>query len=153
MFEILLYLFEHYAKIETTPERAILAIKLNAAGFEGNEIEQVLDWLSDLNQIKQAQSADILCHSHAIRVYTGDEMHRLETTGVSFLGFIERSGMINARQREWIIHQVMSLGEGQDIEQQMRWITLVALWSQHPDQSIMLLEDMLFNQNASPTLH
>uniref|UniRef100_E6QVF8 Protein Smg homolog n=1 Tax=mine drainage metagenome TaxID=410659 RepID=E6QVF8_9ZZZZ len=153
MFEILLFLFGHYAQIEATPDRNTLAIKLNAAGFEMSEIEQILDWLGNLNEINSPAYPEKLPESHAERVYTTEELHRLDLSGLSFLAFMQQSGMINAMQREWIIHQVMALKESEYVEQQLRWITLVALWSQHPDQSILLLEDLLFNQDATPTLH
>ncbi len=150
MFDIFLFLFENYPQIDRAPDRDTLAIKLNAAGFEINEIEQVLDWLGELTDVQFANHA--IPHVNALRHYTTAELAKLDTASRGFLLFLQQSGMINAAQREWIIERVMALDED-DIEEKIRWIALVLLWSQHPEQNIVLLEDMIFHHNATPTVH
>lgn len=154
MFDILLYLFENYPQIESTPDRDTLAIKLNAAGFQLSEIEQVLDWLGELDGIHGEDYPPSLAGGRdALRCFNSDEQLRLGVEEQSFLLFLQQSGIIDDLQREWIIDRVMALDEDDNIAEKIRWITLVVLWSQHPDQNFLLLEDMLFNQNAAPTLH
>ncbi len=154
MFEILLFIFENYPQIELAPGRSALAIKLNAAGFHVSEIEQVLNWLGELQFIQHDESYPLsLMASQSARVYSMDEQQRLEMEGMGFLTYIQQSGMINPLQREWIVNQVMALKDDEQVDEKLRWITLVVLWSQHPDQSMLWLEDMLFNHNAAPTMH
>ncbi|MDA8226077.1 MAG: DUF494 domain-containing protein [Betaproteobacteria bacterium] len=154
MFDILLYLFENYPQIESTPDRDTLAIKLNAAGFQLSEIEQVLDWLGELDGIHGDDYPSSLAGGRdALRCFSSDEQLRLGVEEQSFLLFLQQSGIIDDLQREWIIDRVMALDEDDNIAEKIRWITLVVLWSHHPDQNFLLLEDMLFNQNAAPTLH
>ncbi len=153
MFDILLFLFENYPHINLAPDRDTLTIKLSAAGFHTSEIEQVLDWLAQLAGIHDdACSAALLEHAH-VRCYTEDEARALDVESRGFLLFLQQSGIINPIQREWIIDRVMALDEDENTPDKIRWIALAVLWSQHPDQNFLLLEDMLFNHNAAPTLH
>jgi Smg protein len=48
MFDILLYLYDNYLVTEHVPDAEALSRKLTAAGFEADEIDQALDWLSAL---------------------------------------------------------------------------------------------------------
>ena len=148
MFDILMFLFENYPQVEYAPDRDTLAIKLNAAGFELGEIEQVLDWLGELD----AMDSGLQLRQSGLRSYADVEEARLDAESRGFLLFLEQSGLIDAAQREWIIDRVMAMDED-DITEQIRWVALVLLWSQHPGQNFLLLEDMVFNHGASPTLH
>lgn len=162
MFEILLFLFRHYPSISGTPSRQLLANKLDAAGFAQGEIEQVLNWLGDLDSIS-AHPIDTQAEpiQPSTRCYTVEEQHTLGIDGMNFLMFLQQNGMINTRQREWIIQQAMQLeqddndndSDDSERDESLRWITLMVIWHQHPDQNIVVLEDMLFQQHAMPTLH
>jgi Smg protein len=50
MFEILMYLFESYIDAGSYPAPDKLSRKLTAAGFEGEDIDEALTWLSALRQ-------------------------------------------------------------------------------------------------------
>ena len=54
MFDILMYLFESYFNAGSYPDPDKLSIKLSAAGFEDDDINRALNWLSGLNQLTQA---------------------------------------------------------------------------------------------------
>ncbi len=169
MFEILLFLFRHYPSISGTPNRQLLANKLDAAGFEQGDIEQVLNWLGDLDSMS---AISLAAHAEpaqpSIRCYTMEEQHHLGIEGMNFLMFLQQNGIINTLQREWIIQQAMRAREHDDPpimadimtetedgerDESLRWIALMVIWHQHPDQNIVVLEDMLFQQHAMPTLH
>ena len=104
MFDILMFLFENYPQVEYAPDRDTLAIKLNAAGFELGEIEQVLDWLGELD----AMDSGLQLRQSGLRSYADVEEARLDAESRGFLLFLEQSGLIDAAQREWIIDRVIS---------------------------------------------
>ena len=54
MFDVLVYVYEHYWRGEACPELPLLSRKLSAAGFDADEIEQALSWLAGLNIAAQA---------------------------------------------------------------------------------------------------
>ena len=49
MFEVLVYVYEHFWRGDSCPELPQLGRKLSAAGFESDDIEQALDWLAGLS--------------------------------------------------------------------------------------------------------
>ena len=60
MFDVLVFVYEHYWEAEACPELPLLGRRLSAAGFEGDEIEQALHWLEGLDAAsKSAELIDI----------------------------------------------------------------------------------------------
>ena len=153
MFEILIFLFENYPQIELAPDRDALTVKLHAAGFNGHEIDQALDWFSDLGTLNSAQYPVSLADHHAIRVYASHELVRFDAESRGFLLFLEHAGLLNPLQREWIIDRVLALAEDDVSLEKIKWIALMVLWSQNPNQDYLLLEDMLFNDGTGLSIH
>ncbi|BBP02671.1 protein Smg [Sulfuriferula plumbiphila] len=153
MLEILIYLFENYPHIELAPHRDALALKLTAAGFNGDEIDCALDWFSDLGTLNSAEYPASLMHSRAIRFYAEVEQDRLDSESQGLLMFLEQAGILNPLQREWVIDRVLALDEDEITPDKIKWIALMVLWSQNPNQDYLLLEDMLFNDGNSLPIH
>ncbi|MHB1676392.1 MAG: Smg family protein [Sulfuriferula sp.] len=153
MFDILIFLFENYPQIELAPDRDALTIKLHAAGFNVSEIDQALDWFSDLGSLNSTQYPASLADHHAIRVYAPYELERIDAQSRGFLLFLEHAGVLNPLQREWIIDRVLALDEQEASLEKIKWIALIVLWSQNPNQDYLLLEDMLFNNGTALAIH
>ncbi|MSQ57912.1 MAG: DUF494 family protein, partial [Limnohabitans sp.] len=49
MFDVLVYVYEHFWRGDDCPELPLLSRKLSAAGFEADEIQQALVWLAGLS--------------------------------------------------------------------------------------------------------
>lgn len=153
MLEILIYLFENYPHVELAPHRDALALKLAAAGFNGDEIDCALDWFSDLGTLNSAEYPASLMHSRATRFYAEVEQDRLDTESQGLLMFLEQAGILNPLQREWVIDRVLALDEDEITPDKIKWIALMVLWSQNPNQDYLLLEDMLFNDGNNLPIH
>lgn len=153
MFEILLFLFENYPQREAAPDRDRLAIKLSAVGFEMDEIEQVLDWLVELADIPTDPYPINLIESNGLRYYSEHEMRVLDVGSRGFLLFLQQSGVINVLQREWIIDRAIILSSDDNLPDKIRWMAWMVLWSRHPDQNFLPLENMIFNHHAALSLH
>ena len=153
MFEILIFLFENYPQIELAPDRDALTVKLHAAGFNGLEIDQALDWFSDLGTLNSAHYPVSLAEHHAIRIYAPHELERFDAESRGFMLFLEHAGLLNPLQREWIIDRVLALDEDDVSLEKFKWIALMVLWSQNPNQDYLLLEDMLFNDGTGLSIH
>lgn len=153
MLEILIFLFENYPQVELAPDRDALAIKLHAAGFNGDEIDHALDWFSDLGTLNSAEYPATLADCRAIRCYAAAEQDRLDADSQGFLMFLEQAGILNPLQREWVIDRVLALDEDEVTVEKIKWIALMVLWSQNPSQDYLLLEDMLFNDGHSLPIH
>jgi Smg protein len=60
MFEVLVFVYENYWRGDACPEWEHLERKLNAVGFEAEEIQEALTWLSGLSLA--AQGSQIMGH-------------------------------------------------------------------------------------------
>ena len=55
MFEVLVFVYENYYAGDSCPEPAHLERKLNAVGFDAEEVEDALNWLNGLNTAARVQ--------------------------------------------------------------------------------------------------
>ena len=78
MIEILVYVFESYGYPEACPEPEQLARKLTAAGFDPEEIDSAIDWLSGLRRVSGSESPQIARDSQSFRVYGEEELQRFD---------------------------------------------------------------------------
>jgi Smg protein len=76
MFDVLVFVYEHYWRGEEPPELEQLGRRLSAHGFEADEIQQALAWLDGLAIAAQGTSPDTPgtppAHApsiHSMRVY------------------------------------------------------------------------------------
>jgi len=148
VFDILIYVFDRYVLDELPPTgRATLALDLARAGFGHASVERALDWLLDL-----AEQQDQATPSRAgsFRVYTDEELLRLDVASRGLLVGLEQRGILTAAQRELVIDRLMAL-ESDDLDlDHVRWVVLMVLSSQ-PGQEVAYewVEDTVFDA----TLH
>lgn len=142
MFDILLYLFESYFDIGSYPDHDKLSVKLSAAGFEEEDINQALTWLTGLQQLSHAAYPESINHS-GIRLYTDFEEQRISPEGLHFLAFWEYNKVITPIEREMIVDRALALGRKNLSLDKLKLIVLMVLWSQHEDLDPMLIEDLL----------
>jgi Smg protein len=151
MFEILMYLFESYIDAGSYPAPDKLSRKLSAAGFEGEDINEALTWLSAL----QLQNADIypatLTHA-GIRCFAELEIQRLDDEARQFLLFAEQQKMITVIEREIIIDRAVALQQKSLGADKLKLIMLIVLWNRHQDLSPLVIEELLSSLH-SPHLH
>jgi Smg protein len=148
MFDILLFLFESYFDIGSYPDHEKLSIKLSAAGFEEEDINQALTWLSGLQQLTRTAYPEGI-NSSGIRLYTDFEEQRISPEGLRFLSFWEHNKIITPIEREMIIDRVLALGRKNLSLDKLKLIVLMVLWSQHDDLDPMIIEDLLTPADAS----
>ncbi|NOT16683.1 MAG: DUF494 domain-containing protein [Sulfuriferula sp.] len=153
MLEILIFLFESYPQIELAPDRDALTVKLHAAGFNPIEINQALDWFADLGALSSSQYPDSLAQHQGTRIYAETELARMDVASLGFLMFLEQAGILNPLQREWVIDRILALDDAEVSLEKIKWITLMVLWRQNPNQNYPLLEDMLFNDGTGLAVH
>jgi Smg protein len=147
MFEILVYLYESYRMVELAPDRDTLEKKLFAAGFDASSVKGALDWFAHMSST--ASHPRLLETAH-VRLYASEELERLDADCLSTLRFLEGAGIIDAESREWVINGLMHL-HGEDIApEQVRWMSLIVLWSRGYIEHYTYLEEFLLNET---TLH
>ena len=144
MFDILLYLFENYFHSDYYPDQDTLSRRLSAAGFDQEEIDQVLDWLSGLENLAQNTYPDSFALSHSVRCFAEPELKRLNAESRGFLTFLAEAGLLNPVQRELVIDRALALNEPEVTLEQVKWIVLIVLWSQGKAQDYLFLDELIY---------
>ena len=84
MYDVLVYLFEHYFQSEIYPEPDQLTKKLTAVGFEDEDISDALNWLSSLQDAVPAQDLPVDVAPRSVRVYGPEETAKLDVASRGF---------------------------------------------------------------------
>lgn len=168
MFEVLVYVYENYWHGDACPELSRLERKLNAVGFESDEIREALDWLNGLNLAAQGTHWFLdatpptpptpqpplatLQSPASLRVYSVAEQDHLGATCLGFLSFLETSGVLPSPMREIVIDRAMVIPTDEVSLDKLKIIILMVYWSfgEAPDALIL---DELCDDNAARKAH
>lgn len=150
MFDILMYLFENYvhSEVELMVDEDELTKELTRAGFHQSEILKALSWLERLAALQESESPYIaVSNKNAFRIYTADEMDRLDVECRGFLFFLEQINVLNFETREMVIDRVMELEEPMLVLDDLKWVILMVLFNAPGNESAYAqMEDLLFEQ-------
>ena len=143
MFDVLVYLYENYYRPDACPDADTLARKLSAAGFEGDEIDSALSWLSGLANVTQTTIPVAYADSSSFRIYVDIEYERLTPECIGFLSFLESAGVLNPLLREVVIERALATDETPVSLESLRVIVLMVFWSQGEEPDALILEELL----------
>ncbi len=147
MLDILVYLYESYRMAELAPDRDMLEKKLSAAGFDKSSVKGALDWFA---RMSASESHPRLLAAPHFRHYAPEEQERLDEGCIATLRFLEESEILDAESREWVINGLMHLHGEEIAPEQVRWMSLIVLWSRGQIEHYTFLEEFLLNET---TLH
>ena len=152
MFDVLVYVYEHYWRGDVCPELPLLGRKLSAAGFDADEIEQALSWLAGLNSA--AQHADLIqVHQQrlqpayvqsplSMRVYSDAEQQHLGATCLGFITFMESSGIMSAQMREFVVDRAMAVTDHPVGLDDLKISVLMVYWSAGIEPDALVLDEL-----------
>ncbi|MCT7654069.1 DUF494 family protein [Oceanimonas sp. NS1] len=151
MFEVLMYLFETYihTDVDTMVDQDELAEELTQAGFNREEILKALAWLERLAELQEAEDSPSWARStpESFRIYTPEELYKLDTDGRGFLLFLEQIQVLSAETREIVIERVMELDSPVIELDDLKWVVLMVLFNVPGSESAYhQLEELLFEQ-------
>ncbi len=131
VLDVLMYLFENYIDNVGVMEsdQEALKVELLQAGFAKAEIGKAFKWLVSLNaQRKEVTVA--LPAAHSLRIYTDEEINKLDVECRGFLLFLEQVAVLDAAGRELVIDGVMALDTEEIDLDQLKWVILMVLFNQ-----------------------
>ena len=151
MFEVLVFVYEHYWRGDACPELQQLGRGLSAHGFEPDEIHDALVWLDGLTLAAQSTSLDLpepqdsavaaaaAQSAGSIRVYSVAEQDHLGAQCLGFVSFLESSGVLPAPMREIVIDRAMAAPGDPVSVDDLKIIVLMVYWSfgQEPDALVL----------------
>jgi Smg protein len=150
MFEVLVFVYEHYWGGPGCPEPQQLSRQLRAHGFEPDEINAALVWLDGLTLAAQGACLDEdVSHGNAfpkatqstcsMRVYSVAEQDHLGAQCLGFVSFLEAASVLLAPMREIVIDRAMAVTGHPVSLDDLKIIVLMVYWSfgQEPDALVL----------------
>lgn len=159
MFEVLVFVYENYWRGDACPELAHLERKLNAVGFDSEEIQDALAWLNDLNLAARGlqpcapedetsdqpapAAAEALPQSlRSMRIYSVAEQDHLGAACLGFVSFLESSGVLPAHMREIVIDRAMAAPGDPVSLDDLKIIVLMVYWSLGEEPDALVLDEL-----------
>jgi Smg protein len=155
VLDVLMYIFDNYIEddLEFMPDQEVLKSQLVDAGFRDQQIEKAFAWLEGLATYKGHIDSNLLSELSSLRLFSSQELERLDADCRGFLLFLEQAKVLNSHERELVIDRIMAL-ESDDIDlQQLKWVVLMVLFNQ-PDKeaAITWMEDIVMD-DINANLH
>jgi Smg protein len=144
MFDVLVFVYEHYWRGDQCPELQTLERKLSAHGFEPEEIHAALVWLDGLNFAAQNAAAPddvpaVPASVSSLRVYSPSEQEHLGAECLGFIAFLAGAGVLPPTMREIVIDRAMAAPGDPVSLDDLKIIVLMVYWSfgQQPDALVL----------------
>lgn len=151
MFDVLVYLYEHYWRPDAFPEADQLTRKLAAVGFEADEISEALSWLDGLTQTASV-TQELAIGEFSSRIFAQSELDSLGESALGFLRFLEFSGVLTASRREMVLDRVAASPEQPVSLDDLKVIVLMVFWSTGHEPDTLVLDE-LFAEEGERVLH
>lgn len=151
VFDVLIYLFQNYmdADEEQAPDPDILRDELLEAGFPNKEVNRAFEWLESLAEHHPIGSLS----PPSFRVFSPQEMSKLDTECRGFLMFLEQSGILSSTSRELVIDRLMALHEDPITLENLKWVVLMILFSQPSEEIAYARMENLVYDSIPAYLH
>lgn len=151
MFEVLVFMFENYFAGHAAPDDEIMEQELFEAGFEQSDIAGAFSWFQQMKLMLTSSESTYSHAATAMRAFTSSELKKINTESLSFIIFMQQAGVINDMERDLIIDRAMALTQVEIKIEEMRWITMMALWNQGREKDYLFVEDAMFNPRGMTT--
>ncbi len=154
MFEVLVFVYEHYWRGDACPELQQLGRKLSAHGFDADEIQDALAWLDGLNLAAQsiapgdspsaaaADDASKAQSSSSMRVYSVAEQDHLGAQCLGFVSFLESAAVLPAGMREIVIDRAMAAPGDPVSLDDLKIIILMVYWRFGREPDALVLDEL-----------
>ncbi len=162
MFEVLVFVYENYWRGDACPEWDSLERKLNAVGFDDEEIQEALAWLADLKAATMGAELsprpsdhrgaslqpDPTLHQpspHSMRVYSVKEQCHLGSECLGYISFLEQLGVMSIPMREIVLDRALATpGDPLSLDD-LKIIVLMVYWSFGEEPDALLLDELCEN--------
>jgi len=153
MFDVLVFVYEHYWHGDACPELPQLERKLSAQGFEADEIHDALVWLDGLNLAAQSTTlADppsacawtpAVQSASSMRVYSVAEQDQLGAACLGFVSFLDSAGVLPAPMRELVVDRAMAASSSRPVSlDDLKIIVLMVYWSLDQEPDALVLDEL-----------
>ncbi len=154
MFDVLVFVYENYWCGDILSEPRQLERKLNAAGFESDEVHKAIDWLNGLNQLAEETAwpspeqgamrqgvTEVQANAQSLRIYSTLEQDQLGPDCLGFVMFLESAGVLPATLREVVIDRAMAVPTPTTLEH-LKIIVLMVYWRFGEEPDALILDEL-----------
>lgn len=145
MFEVLVFMFENYFAHNTTLDVDAMEQELSVAGFDASDITGAFDWYAEMKSRLTGPSLHYAHKHSATRVFSEAELTKINAESLGFILFLQQANVINDMERDLIVDRAMALKQQLITIEEMRWISMIALWNEGREKDYLFVEDALFN--------
>jgi Smg protein len=147
MFEVLVFVYEHYWRGDACPELQSLERKLSAHGFEPEEIHEALVWLDGLHFAAQNAAATeehtaLAASPSSLRVYSPSEQEHLGAGCLGFIAFLAGAGVLPPIMRELVVDRAMAAPGDPVTLDDLKIIVLMVYWSFGKQPDALVLDEL-----------
>ena len=142
MYDVLVYVYEHCQQGEIAQDRARIARKLAAAGFDHSDVDQALHWLDGMRRRPQATARPLPDAAGSFRAYSPREAAKLDAGCLGLLITLERSAILSPEAREVVLDRALAATGDQVTVEQLKLIVLMVLWNSRLATSRLLAEEL-----------
>jgi Smg protein len=148
MFDVLVFVYEHYWRGDACPELQQLERRLSAHGFEAEQIHEALTWLDGLNFAAQNAAAEeitiapVAASASSLRVYSPGEQEHLGAECLGFISFLASSGVLPPTMRELVIDRAMAASGDPVSLDDLKIIVLRVYWSFGKQPDALVLDEL-----------
>lgn len=162
MFEVLAFVYENYWHGNACPELPALQRKLNAVGFDDDEIQDALIWLEELKSAtrslpsvpasRSCDHSEPLAHATtdavawALRVFTPAEQARLGREGWGLMAFLVSAGVLPWDRLELVMDRAIATSAGDLSVNDLKLIVLMVFWSLGDEPDALVLDELCDNR-------
>jgi Smg protein len=147
MFDVLVFVYEHFWRGDACPELQQLGRKLSAHGFEQEEIQEALAWLDGLNfaaqstQLPEPPLAPV-ASGGGMRIYSVAEQDHLGAQCLGFITFLESAGVLPPAMREIVVDRAMAAPGDPVPLDDLKIILLMVYWSMGQEPDALILDEL-----------
>ena len=156
MFEVLVFVYENYWRGDACPQWEQLGRKLSAVGFEQDEIQEALVWLTGLSLATRgsehppaaglpapgAQAPGLAPSASSMRIYSVEEQNRMGPQCLGFLHFLDAAQVLPAHMREVVIERAMASNTTVLGLDDLKIIVLMVYWSYGQEPDALVLDEL-----------
>ncbi|MDP2560394.1 DUF494 family protein [Psychrobium sp. 1_MG-2023] len=153
MFKCLMYLFENYihSEMNVMMDNKVLTEELTEAGFQKETVYKALAWIERLASMQDNQDYVPLGEHglSSIRIFTEQEMMRLDLECRGFLHFLECINVLGPDTREMVIDRAMEIENKEFSVDDLKWVILMVLFNlPGQERAFTQLEGIMFDEGG-----
>jgi len=161
MFQVLAFVYENFWGGDACPELPTLQRKLNAVGFDSQEVVEALVWLEDLKSAARglhrqrsdvpgvptaASPAQVHASDASKRVFTAAELERVGVAGWGLLAFLVSVGALAGERLELVMERAMATSGEPISREALKLIVLMVYWSLNEVPDDLVFDELCDNR-------